>query len=637
MLSQNVEAEDQKNRQQQMIDLSYGGFTSNAPSTSSTQHHHQVKTGFTEKIRADLFNDHTVKDSHEPAMMCSQGSQKENVSSTQKTVAQKQNQIKELQAKMAEMMTKNNELKEKLLAKEGEAKNLRLGKKSVEDQLQKCRNERLKQPIVKAIDPEKEAMRREIAKLKDERSFSKIEVFHGRNTSIMEPIAPQAKLPVSKVPFFSKLSVKPLPKPEMSLTMFGANPTIEPQPETTKETRERESYEDVVRMQLNLAQLHALVASGGHFSDAVIDDTFKEATFMILRIVEYIEYLELDDLSQYIFETNRAFVLAARISKPNFRENLTRFDAVGDALIKDGGKVSVLQPGKLFAEELCAKPRRIIAFYASLAKHSRKFAEKLLTDNIMDGVDEEHHRTFISLLTDTLMSRVSQSRDVYDYQGFVIAVGSLLASLSSHYGNYASNGIIDIALMELFRAVLECRCDNMLLMVHMSQFLADVSKCRNNTGVLRNLCVNYARSNIVEFSLLYRYFDLPPEACRFQLFLHYLLTSFNTRVTFNSREIELLMSTLLNLNQFTSNIQEISLRVFKFLNHQPHGDRDVCECLQMLTNSTVMLNHLLLAHRNVPHVQSFPMRGILKTSIPMKVGKMKFHKRELKFDFCFEI
>jgi hypothetical protein len=88
--------------------------------------------------------------------------------------------------------------------------------------------------------------------------------------------------------------------------------------------------------------------------------------------------------------------------------------------------------------------------YPSFAKHSRNFSQKLLIDKIHDNKEDGIHQTFVLVLTDTLTKEVSQSINVYDYYGLTMVVGYLLASLSTHYGHYSDNCIIDMAFEKLF-------------------------------------------------------------------------------------------------------------------------------------------------------------------------------------------
>lgn len=551
----------------------------------------------------------------------SQNSQKENFAASQRDLMKKHNDMKELLARIDRLTTTNKELRENLLLKEGEAKNLRLSKKAAEDKLTKMRHEKLESANLSRIDPEKDALRREVAKLKTERDFSKLDDFKQKISSTLQQppvVIREVSSPLSNTKFFTNFSMNSQSMPEVLPMMFEAEESLPVPPESLKDSLERDSTEDVVKSQLKLAQIHTRIIAGGKFSDALIDEIFTDAVFMIFRIDNFIKYLEIEEESLYTFDSHPALSAAAAISIPELREKLTKVNLSNETIFGCGGKISIFQAEKFFPEELCAKPRRIIAFYASLAKNSRKFSEKLLIDNV---VDDENHRTFVSVLTDTLLSRVSQSKNVYDYYGLTMAVGSLLSSLGSHYSKYSNNQIIDIALVKLLRAVLHCRCDNPILMVHVAQFVADTSL---EPSIISQLCVNFPTSEITEISRTYRHFKYPHGACTFQLFLSYLLTTFKSKNNLNSFELELLMETLLNLNKIKSNVQEVSLGIVKFLNC---SQANMCGCLQQLTNTTLTLNYHLLANQNCAFMQSIPAREI--SNISTSIDEQKFHKRKL--------
>jgi hypothetical protein len=163
------------------------------------------------------------------------------------------------------------------------------------------------------------------------------------------------------------------------------------------------------------------MAAGGHCSDATLENGGER---------------------RYNFDTTHERSIAVKLSKPILRKKLTELE---------NGRFTIFKPDKFYPEEICENPRRIIALYASLARHFMKFAEKLLIDNFNMDVTKDP-QTFVSMPINALMSMVSQSKDVYDYYGFTIAVSSLLSSLSTPYKKYSHNGIIDSTLYEFCEA-----------------------------------------------------------------------------------------------------------------------------------------------------------------------------------------
>jgi hypothetical protein len=117
----------------------------------------------------------------------------------------------------------------------------------------------------------------------------------------------------------------------------------------------------------------------------------------------------------------------------------------------------------------------------------------------------------------------------------------------------------------------------------------------------------------------------PSGACLYQLFLSYLLTTFNNKNKFNCFELQLLIKTLMNLNRLTSNVQEMSLGAVKFMKRlETIPLEDFCKCLQQLNHTIVTLNYLVLAHRNENFVQSILARDWEMAPELPKFNKSKF-------------
>lgn len=615
MASQSAEEQDRLNRNNE----SYSGFIVQHAHTS-TQHALALagnNTGYTEKIKKD----HCIVLNTENVGVATQNSQKENFSSSYLYISKQQDQIKELNLKLNENSVKLKETMEKNLMKDGEAKNLRLSIKTLENQVKKMKLEKLEAANTSKIDPEKEALRREVEALKAQKEFNQINTFPRLNSSVSEPKA--AKV-LSSVQFHTNTSAIPSVLPQMSTTMFEPEETRPTAFEPRKAAIDREMTNYVVKIQLKLAETYARIVSGHNFSDEAVEDIFSDCADMIFRIGDFIEYLETDETSPFAIDNNPALTAAVMLSL-TIRPKMTKIDLVRDALMKNGGRWSIFQAKKMFPEEICSKPRRIIAFYAVLAKHSQKFSEKLLTDNISK---ENNHRTFVSVLVDILLTHVSQSDDFYDYCGLVIAVGGLLSSLGAHYGKYTNNSIIDIALEQLLHAVLMCRCDNPLLMVEVAKFMADISSHAEKTGVISKLCVNFPMSEIREISRSFRHFEFPSDACLLHLFFSYLLTTF--KYNLNVFEMELLMETLLNLNRLTSNIMELPISTVKFMSQSLVAlSASSCGCLQQLTNATVSLNYLVMAHRNMRFTQLVPLGETESSAFPRLIDSMEFPESKI--------
>ena len=531
-------------------------------------------------------------------------SQKENATSHVATqVMIKEKKIKALEIQLKNKMVQIDAVQEKLRVKEGEAGTLRREKKLLEE---KVRGLCLNNATQVTNDPEKNKLRQERDALKIQLDFEKL---NARNMRIAEQPQPTSSAQhTSTIPFFTNFSaqttsgklevsskmfdiIKPLPNPEESFKMIH--------------NEETSVNVDTIETQLKIAKACANLLNGGFIDNRLINELFIEASSMILHIEKYIEDLECrkDDI---IFDNNPSLTASIFISIPFLRKKLTTFNPVLNTLDKNDGVLNVAQSGKLFPEEICSNPRQIIACYAVIARYSQRFSENLLMSNINDG------STFVSVLCQSLMTYVSDSKNVFDYFGFTIASASLLSSLGSHYSEYSSDYIefISEMLTKMFRVLLECRCDSPLIMEHLTEFLVSVTKDPERTEFAQQLCVNYPSKEIAK-SRFYRYSLFNPAACSFQLFLMYLQTAFNLRNELNQFELQLLLKTTLNLNRIISNIQEMKPGTVQFLETSENDQSEnICGCLSNTIYALLTLNHLAMANRNFDVTFSRHVEGI---------------------------
>lgn len=613
-------AEEQMNQKRQQVNEehnnTYQSFNPSIAGTSTQSYH---KTGNTDIIRNNLFVDLTVDPVENPPSQMyppigrvnelqtqASSSQKENIS-TQQALTKQQNKIKALEIQLINLKSSKAELQEKLNAKEGETSNLRRDKKTLEDQIRETKLQRMKEADMSKTDPEKERLRKENANLKVQLQFEAhnktMTETRRHNATILEE--QQTTSPI-KPNFVTNINLDLASNmPTIPSRVFEPEENIANPQESSSLSFEREISSYVNEMQMRLAQVHSFVITGANFDELIIDSAFGDAAYIIRRLSAYINYLESESIKDIVFDNDPAYTACALISIPVLREKLTRFDPIRNTLDKHDGFISVYQAEKLYPEEVCVKPRRIIALYATFSRLSKSFSEKLLLEKISvwadTGVPDGHDQdsTFVSVLIDILKLKISESDNVYDYFGLAIASAELLAGLGSHYSEYANRTEeIDECLTKLLRAVLECQCDSPLLMKHLAEFLASVSMNPTRTGIISKLCVRKPRRDIIESNRL-KYCEYPEDACTFQLFLLHLLTSFNFSSELNQLEHEVLLETTLNLNRITSNIQEMNVGTLQFFKmDETCSDLNCCGCFNILINTLLTLNHLALLNRN---------------------------------------
>lgn len=602
--SQNAE-QDEKNRTQSRqqnlkdINATYDLFSSNASGTST-----QINKIFksretkTEQIKQDFFIDLTLNSdslvpqhnghlalnpSDRQPFSTAQSSQKENISSQQALMKQ-ENKIKALEIQLRNEKSVKADLQEQIVVKNGENSNLRRDKKILDDKLITL-NQKLKESTSK--NPETELSRKNEAN-KTIHQFQKNEDFK-RNPTISK----KEKLE-SRVRFFTNFPLhNTTQKLEVSSKAFDISMLIP----GLLDSADFEETLINIETQCSLAKVCAKLLNGGYIDSTSLDELFAGAASTILHIL-YVERQKNEDI---VFD-NPSLAAYTFISNPCLRAGMTSFDC-SNSFKKDYGFSMLLQAEKLYPEETCLKTRRIIACYSALARSSRQFSEKLLLDAVDD--DEGSFRTFVLVLFDTLTFHVAESNNVVDYFGFAIAAANLLSSLGSHFSEYnlPAHKTINESLMKLFRAVLECRCDDPLLMTYLSDFLVYVTTAPEKTDLVRLLCVNYPSKDI-DLLKMYKISEYPPNACSFQLFLMYLLTAFNFGKFPNRLELDLLLKTTLNLSQITSNIQEMKEKTLRCLDREEKQKLpEICGCYSTLIQALLTLNHRSLANRSLSVTQ----------------------------------
>lgn len=593
LASQNAEEEERRLNQERVqkanemsmrLDLSYSAFHKPVASTSTQRFPGApISTGYANQRRDVAVVDLTIDSQsmappkNKPVQTSTNSSQKENFSASQ-TLTRQSNQIRALQIQLKNHMTKNADLQEKLMSKDGETSNLRKDKKNLEEEIRQLRLQKFKDAAVSKDNPEINRLNRELQRLREEKNFQDF------NQSLIRvgPVE-NIEIPTQQLRFCTNISkLSSMQLIEASKHMFEDN-------ESLPNNIESQMQMKVNKVQKRLAQVHLCLMSGETLDDEMISTIFLEASQMILQIKNYVSFLEAGIEKKIVFQNDPALSVFLELSAVCFRNKLTTFDYVANTLDSQKGFLSIYQPQKLFPEEIADKPRRIIAFYASIARFSKKFSQRLLLE------ENEYQKTFAMLMKDLLVDLISESDKVFDYFGLAMATASLVASLAVHYDHYEPNQTIDVTLIELFRATLACRCDNPFVMHHLSEFLFHITKNPQKTQIASQLCVNF-KGNI-DFSKIYSYFCYPEEACSFQLFLMYLLTAFKMEEDLNELEFGLLLQTTHNLNRITSNIQEMSFGTLQFLEK---GEQSIdCKCLSSLVNAIIHLNHLALSHRNM--------------------------------------
>lgn len=647
LASQQIEEMSQQPRQGDatVFNLNYDSFMVAAPG-SSTQHitlrHTEVrndtKTGYTEQIRNNLFIDlteisppkqappptqlplRTISNpagNNFPSIQDFRSSQKEN--EFQQLASRQANKINALMIQLTRKDEANAKLQDKILEKDGESSNLRRDKKLLEDQIKSLKLKNVREDRFEQDEREKIELKITIRKLEDQLKFASInaKVPAKVNETVRDP------RPVIKNLFITSCHVPASTKyPELSSSMFDTHEALPLKNESISVARERATHEDVVIMQLKLAQAHASILAGGRISDEAIEALFEDASTTILRINDYIAYLELEDEDPITtFDSNAALTGCTFISIPVLREKLTVCDDARYKLFKGKGRLSVFQAEKLYPEELCEKPRRIIASYATIAKYSRRFSEMLLSINVTE--DDDNRQSFVSILVDALETKVAESDNVFDYFGLAIASASLLGSLGFHYEYYDDS--YDDLLYRFLLSVLTCRCENAILMAHISEFLVSVSKNPTRCGIIRKLCVNFPQNEII-ISGAFKFCDFPLEACTFQIIFMYLKNAFNLDDNLNHYELDLLLQITQNLNKITSFIQDMPADTLPFLERYENM-QDVCGCFSTLLSAILMLNHMALSYRNVEQKQIVPMhKNYSEPDDVMMIDSKKFVK-----------
>ena len=593
-------------RQQMSEEISYHTFKSKPQSTQLNVHCSQIqttkdlKTVVTEKtVYVDLTQNSQAcfaqpSQTESNRNVASTGSsQKENISA-QQMLTKQANKIKALEIQLNNLRTVKADLEEKVLMKEGETSNLRRDKNVLEDQVRSLKLQKLKEVDAVKDDPEKTRLRKENEKLRAEKNIQTM------NSSFCHENGKKSeeKWPISRTLYFFNVPLKVQSQVSLNAKkLLDVAEDIFPISDVTSSAvRDFEASTNVVKVQLFFSKLHSHLESGGSIEDINLWRLFKSSAMMILRISNYIEYLEAEKEHEITFDTDPAYTACTLVSIPFYRQKLTNFNFLLNTLNKNEGFLSINQAEKMFPDEVCSKPRRIIACYATIARCSKKFSEMLLLENVMSNV-AEGFRTVVSVLIDTLELGVAESNNIYDFSGFVMSCAALLNSLGHHYSSYKQNNAIDDILERFLRALLDCRCDNPFMLLQVSEFLVQVTRQPKKNQLALRLCSNYPSSRI-DVSKLHKCCCYPHDACIFQLFTMYLMTTFKINAQLNRLEISLLLEICLNLNRITSQIQDMSSNTFRFLNREEMmTSSQCCSCFSSLTNTIITLNHTAQENR----------------------------------------
>lgn len=604
------ENERQMNQRRQMmseeLNMTYGGFAVNAAG-SSTQHmtpencRNAGTNGFKpdEKFVYITNSSPAAAQQQQPAppvrSESTGSSQKENLSAQQIQLKK----IKALEIQLTNLRTRKSDLEEKLLMKDGETSNLRRDKKALEDQVRMLRMQKLQEADISRDDVEKIQLRKEVANLKAKINFNNMNTTFSRDIVQVQPEI------TSLVPHFTNIPMKSLMEPLVThgQTFYHDETSIKTGVEPLKVRMEREASLNVVQSQLSLAEVNLIVGNGKTMEETHLNSIFEESSEAIFRVCRYIEYLAAGHEREVKHNMDPALNAYQFLNIPFAREKLTRIEAVYNFFDDRDGCETIYQEQKMFREEICAKPRRVLACIAALTKRLGKFSEKLLLEKVFDE-GEDGYRTIVSLLVDTVSSKIARSDLVHDFFGFTLACSTLLAGLGRHYGSYPSSGIIDTVLARFLRVALECQCDSPAVMLQLSEFLVQVTKDKSKNGVAQLLCRDFP-NKFIENSRRFKSCGYSDEACTLQLFLMYLLTSFGDNKPLNRLELKLLFRITMNLNRVASNIQDMTVDTMRcFIRNDDAEATECCDCAAMLRNALVTLNYLVQRHRDA--FQAFP-------------------------------
>ncbi|CRL01477.1 CLUMA_CG014412, isoform A [Clunio marinus] len=519
-------------------------------------------------------------------------SQKENITAQQVKV--KENEIKALNKHLSivkrnfeDLKVEMNDMTQKVNTAKGEASNLRREKKILEDKIKTLQLKQYPSPILQQT----------IRDLETQLEFAKVQTTN-KKASFTIPGSLNNTLSRNTSGEFKKIKncfTINLPKQSLSKSLKTSKSIYEQekfQCDPAKILNDCEILELVINMQLTFAKIQKETSTRIDISTSLINELITITSTVISSFFNYVNYLESEEDQEITFDACPKFSAIYSSAIPLFREKLTKFDSLSNALHNDEGFLSLYQADNLFKEEICSDYRRLLSIISVIARFSREFSEFLLTEKNVyhDAEGSVKCQNFVSILVDILEFKVAESNNVYDYYGIVMTASSLLSNLGFHYQHFNDSKGLNEILLRFFRVILSCRCDNAIVMKNLSEFLVNATKNFHRSDLIKNFCVDFPSCNVIKNEAL-KCCQYPEAACTFQLFFMYLLTAFKFTEELNNFELNLVAETTLNLNRITLNILQRESGI-KFFNSENINKKDICSCLSMLLRSLLVLNYL---------------------------------------------
>jgi hypothetical protein len=168
-----------------------------------------------------------------------------------------------------------------------------------------------------------------------------------------------------------------------------------------------------------------------------------------LKVTTNIERLNLEYFTKFEYSLKHAQLFSAQhfINKEKIKSN--------DPLLTMESKL--LSDDPICPKELNINIRQIITCVAQIARKSKVFAEKLLTQKVSTQLEPLNSKNVIDLVSDVAKMYIRDNQVIQRNLGLIMALTNLLHSLTVPYAQYSDIDKVDDSLDVLFTAVLICQ------------------------------------------------------------------------------------------------------------------------------------------------------------------------------------
>lgn len=321
---------------------------------------------------------------------------------------------------------------------------------------------------------------------------------------------------------------------------------------------------------------------------------FNQVATIISAIAEDIKSTALRQIDEHFVTQEFAFKQAQYCSDQYFGDKRNQL-RIKD-LSSDVNELTKAE--KLFTDEINIESRRLLGMISILAENSKNLSELILTQNL--SMEPDQYVTVVDLICDMIDPSILQSRLLYHNSGMTLAFAELLKNLTIHYESYPDQDWANEKLEKFFSHLLAMSTSSPKVLLRFSEFLISILSHKNGKKLLKKLCKNFPSSNL-EYSNMYKIYQIPRCGCLLQIFFVLLTTAFRFIEKVNEENLEVLLDLTMSLNTLVYLLvaDACDLDFLKPESYESGELKNHCKCYFFLVISLIILVNQTLRHRNV--------------------------------------